>query len=503
MSIFESEITVADEYRPLFGRRILTSSVSEEELTAEDIAIILSEVLPNHFRNMQDIQYLQGYLRGNQKILDKVKLVREEINNKVLENNAFHIIEFKKGFVYGNAIQYVQQGSGVTKDEIETLNGFMRDNDKASKDVDLAEDFYNIGTSYRITLPSKNPDKPFDIFNLDPKQAGVVYSTDISHEPLFGFYIVSRQQEGNEYFKLTAYTRNHSYVFKVEHHNNYTEFDVKYEKTDNESHILGDVPIIEYPLNKSRFGLVELVMPTLDSLNKISSNDVDDIEQFVQSLIVLTNAEIDLDTLSEAKQAGAIMLKQTNPQYKPEIVSVVNKLLHSETKILWDRLYNNMLTIAGVPRMSDKVSSGDTGQARLVGEGWTMADERAKQDELYFKISEKKLLKIVLGICKNKSDSGIKTLKPKDIEIKFTRNRSDNMLVKAQTLLNLKTAQIDPEVALRTVELWSDPAEVMRQSANFYGDAFWQAVETQMANQVNPDTKQQGEVTNPSGVNAK
>lgn len=508
MSIFEKPDVVNEEYRPLFGRAILMAYSDGIDLDSNRVKQILTDVLPTHYRNMQDIQYLQGYLVGNQKILSKVKLVREEINNKVLENNCFHVIEFKKGFEFGNPIQYVQHSDGETKTEIDTLNKYMIANDKASKDIDISEDFFVSGTSYRYVRPSKEIDAPFEVFNVDPKQAGVVYSTDIDRKALLGFYLVSRTEmkngEENEYYVITAYTKNRVFVYRADKDG--TNWVLTYipDKPELESHILGDIPIVEYPLNKNRLGLVELIMSTLDSLNKISSNDIDDIEQFVQALIVLVNADVDLDTLAKAKQAGVMLVKDSNAQFKADIKSIVNKLLHSETKILYDRLYNNMLTIAGVPRMSDKVSSGDTGQARLVGEGWTMADERAKQDELSFKVAEKKLLKLILNICKATKNSDIKTLMPSDIEIKFTRNKSDNMLVKAQALINLMTAQVDPEVAFRTVELWSDPAEVLRQSLAFFGaENFWKAIKTEMSNQNTVKQEQEGEVENTIGVNAQ
>ena len=82
---------------------------------------------------------------------------------------------------------------------------------------------------------------------------------------------------------------------------------------------------------------------------------------------------------------------------------LTNQLTHTETKVVSDDRYESMLSIVGIPRLNHKASGGDTGQARLLGEGWTMADERAKQDELSFKKSERKMLKLVINICKYKT----------------------------------------------------------------------------------------------------
>lgn len=461
--------------KKFFGRKVLFSSIEENQLNVLTIAQVLKSVLPLHLENMKDMDYLYGYYKGNQKILGKSKKVRRDINNKVLENNAFHIVEFKKGYVFGDPIQYVQRGD-VSKDEINILNKYMVENDKASKDKDLAEDWYITGTAYRMIFPSEELDKPFDIYNASPKQTFVVYNSGYEHKPLFAGYIAPKKDFGKDedYFIITVYTNKEVYTFRTS--DDFTkEKEVNIESVGSvTTNWIGYIPIIEYPLNKSRLGIIELVMSILDSLNTISSNDIDDIEQFVQSLLVFVNAEVNKEGLEELIELGAVnIMSQDNQSGKADIKLLSNKLSHSETKVLYDRLYNNMLTIAGVPRMSDKVSSGDTGQARLVGEGWTMSDERAKQDELSFKLSEKQLLKIVISICKRKVSSMIKTLMPSDIEIKFTRNKSDNLLVKTQGLMNLMNAQVAPQVAFQTVGLFSDSNAVVEQSKAFYGDTFW------------------------------
>ena len=479
MAAFEFDGKQTLRYNYLFGRDVLKSSYSEDELNPETISQVLLDVLPVHFDNRKQIDYLIGYYKGNQDVLNKVKKVREDINNKVVENNAYHIVEFKKGYVFGDPIQYVQRGD-VEKTEIEILNNFMINNDKASKDKDLAEDMYITGTGFRMIFPNEDKKTPFVMYNASPKNANVVYSSGYDQKPLFCFYITEKADyEAKEiYYKITVYTKTNAYTYKTNNRaftvGNDLEINLIPELTPESSvNWIGYLPIIEYPLNKSRLGLVELVKSTLDTLNKISSNDIDGIEQFIQSLLIFMNVDIDSTQFKEMIAAGAVKLKSIEGNnVKSDIKSIVNQLQHSETKILYDRLYNNMLTIAGVPRMSDKASSGDTGQARLVGEGWTMADERAKQDELSFKLSEKQLIDRAIKICKDKN-TGIKTIETTDIDIKFTRNKSDNMLTKAETLKMLLESGILPEIAMEVVGLFSDSSDTFKQSELYHGSEFW------------------------------
>lgn len=486
MANFERDVnTSMRTYRYLFGRTVLRTSLGDDELTPENIKRVLEEVLPIHFDNRKQMDYLYGYYRGLQDILKKQKSIREDINNRILENNAYHIVEFSKGYVFGDPIQYVQRGD-KPKDEIDILNKFMAENDKASKDVALAEDWYITGTAYRMTMPNEDAELPFKVYIVNPKNTAVVYSNGYENEPRFAFYIAAKKNydNGNVYYVLTVYTKTSVYTFKTNEEvfksSNNKDLVLTYLRDEDpmkEVNPIDEIPIIEYPLNKSRLGKIELVKTTLDALNTITSNDLDDIEQFVQSLLALINVDMSADEYRKMLEAGAIKLVSKGDRgQQADIKLLSNKLEHSETKVLYDRIYNNMLTIAGVPKMTDKASSGDTGQARLVGEGWTMADERAKQDELAFKMPEKRFIQLVINICKQKN-TGIKELKTSDIEIKFTRNKSDNLLVKTQALMNLKEAQVDPSIAMNVVGLFSDSNDTFKQSQTYFGEDLWKPKE--------------------------
>ena len=126
-----------------------------------------------------------------------------------------------------------------------------------------------------------------------------------------------------------------------------------------------------------------------------------------------------------------------------------------------------------MPIPTTKTSGGDTGEARQLGDGWTMADFRADQDELMFKDGEFQMLEIALNICKKNPNSKIKTLEPEEIEAKFERNKSDNLLVKTQSLVNLMSSQVSPKSAFSAVGLFSDPNAVVEESKEFFGDNFW------------------------------
>ena len=95
------------------------------------------------------------------------------------------------------------------------------------------------------------------------------------------------------------------------------------------------------------------------------------------------------------------------------------------------------------------------------------------------------MLKLVINICKYKTkdkDEKIENLKLSDIDIKFTRNKSDNLLVKTQGLMNMKDSQVPPEVAFVTCGLFSDPNDVYQKGKEYYGEDFWKQNNSQNKN---------------------
>lgn len=466
----------------------------------------MPELLAIHSQNVAEIDYLDRFYKGIQPILEKVKTVRPEINNKILVNHAYEIVEFKKSYVFGDPVQYVQKGeknTEVTNPAISLLNKFMESEDKSSKDKELAEWWYKVGTAYRwvdVDTPEDNDEAPFEISIPDPKRTFVVYSTGIKEEQLFSVYIQNFTQrittqdspQISEYQEYTIYLEDKIIVLTTQFGKLQLKplskkiFGMFKKKLPNPYPLLiKGFRIIEYPLNKNRIGLIELVISQLNAINRITSNELDDIEQFVQSLLVYINQQIDLDTHKRLIKVGAMQVFTSEPGKPADVKLLAQKIVHSETKIYKDGIYNDVLTIVGIPRLNDKPSGGDTGQARLLGEGWTMADERAKQDELSFKKPERQFLKLILNICnetlKGKKET-LRSLKLSDIDIKFTRNKSDNILVKTQALLNLMSAQCPPDIAFTVIGLFNDPNEVFEKAKEYYGDDLWKKAVAEVVN---------------------
>lgn len=432
----------------MFGRTELLTS--ETEINEGNLLKVLSKAASTHNVNAQEIQYLYQYYRGYQPILDREKLVRPEINNTIVENHAYEIVSFKTGYEFGEPLQYVRRGTKESSSEqIDKLNDFMLACNKPKQDKDLAEWFHVAGVAYRMILPSlPGADIPFEFDTLDPRNTGVIRNNGFGKKPVMGFTMVTKD-DGNVVYSCYTPTT----YYEVTNMNSITKI---------EPHSMGYIPIIEYPANSSRLGSFEVVLGLLDSVNTATSNRLDGIEQFIQSFLKFINCDIDEITFQGLKDMGALKIKQVNPQFPVDVALITSELDQGQAQLAKDDLYQMILIICGMPdRNGSNRTTGDTGAAVILRDGWGAAESRARATELMFKSSEKEFLTIALSFANQLA--GL-SLTPAEIDIKFTRNKTDNLLTKTQGMQNMLEAGVHPRIAIATTGLFSDPELVYAES---------------------------------------
>lgn len=436
----------------LHGRRMIKTDATE--VTIDNVVSILRKALPYHWKNRSEIQYLWHYYKGRQPVLNRQKQIRPEITNRIVENRANEIVSFKSGYLMGEPLQYVSRGNGENlADAINQLNEFVFAEEKPAKDKELADWFHICGTSFRMVLPDDSGDEdesPFEIYTLDPRNTFVVYNNGLGNKPVLGVKYV---KDENGVVHYSCYSK-HDY-FEI----------VESKIVSTQPHILGEIPIIEYPLNLARIGAFELVIPLLDAINLTDSNRMDGVEQFIQALMLFHNVDISSEDFDKLREEGAIKFKDIDPQLKAEVSYLISSLNQGETQTLVDHMYQTVLTICGMPNRNGGSSTSDTGSAVIMRDGWSAAEARAKDSELMFKKSERRFLKLVLNICRTLVEMDLKVC---NIEIRFTRRNYENILQKAQVLdLMLKNTKIHPRLAFEHCGLFVDSDLAYALSAEY------------------------------------
>lgn len=440
--------------RQMNGRRVIKTSVTE--ITRENVVDVLKKALAIHELNRSEIDYLWNYYRGKQPILRRVKEVRPEICNQIVENRANEIVSFKVGYLCGEPIQYVgRNGDEATNKAIIALNELMFAEDKATKDQEVVEWQMICGTAYRLVLPDDKGDEddaPFELHTLDPRDTFVVYSSEIGHKPLMG---VKYYVDDNSVARFSVYTENRYYLIEDEI--------IKDEK----AHALDMIPVFEYPANNARLGSFEIVLPLLDTINNVESNRMDGIEQFIQAYWKFIGCKLDKETFKSFLEEGAIIVPPNDNGGNIDVDLVVKELNQTQTQTLKDDLYSAVLTICGIPNRNGGSSTSDTGAAVLLRDGWSLAEARAKDSEHMFKKAEKQMLKLVLRICRDLGN-GV-DLRLKDIDMKFTRRNYEAIQSKSQVLVSmLQQPKIHPMLAFTHCGMFTDPESAYAMSMKYY-----------------------------------
>ena len=460
------------------GRKVIYSS--ESEITQSTIPKIINGAMQRHEQNRREISYLEKYFTGDQPILKRVKQIRCDVNNKIVVNNAYSIVRNVNGYFLGEPIKYASKDAEC-RDEVESLNNMMDGIDKACGDTQLGEWQSICGTAYRLICVGDNAfnsDKetaPFEIPVLNPKSTAVIYSTDAGNKPLVAFtYSDILDANGNAVGRsYTVYDKDCQYVYKTKGVNAQikpSDLQAGYPKP----HLLEEIPIIEYPNNQWRLGDFETVLTILDGLNKLQSDRINSVEQLVNSILVFVNCELkdasenadgksDLEKLKE-QLAISITSKQNQ---QADIKFVNSQVNQDEAETLAQTLIDYVYAVTGIPdRKTRSNGGGDTGDAVYLRDGWASLEVVARTKERYLRKSEKQMLKIICNILEVFRNMKIK---PLHIEPTFVRNRTNNLLNKAQAMAILKELRfIDPIDIVTLGGISDNPIDLVKRGLEYY-----------------------------------
>lgn len=442
----------------LHGRRKIFTSYSD--LTEENVVVELNKALAFHYQNLFEEDYLYWYRRGLQPICLKKKEIRPEINHRVCENHAEEIVTFKDGYFLTKPLSYISKNKDADE-KVDKLNEFLVRSGKPLADNKIVDWFHTVGLGVLYVEPNRDDDSteaPAYVYALDPRQAFVVYSYNVGNKPVFAVNCVV--YEGRVVFDVYTKTK----VFHIwggEITPSVQDMRVQYGTAINiksvDANVLGEIPIIEYRYNSVNEGAFEAVVSLLDAINQVASDRMDGITQFIQSLAVAVNCEFEEGTTAnDIRKAGMIVLKSFGDK-KPDFNILTNELNQMQTQTLVDYMYQQVLTICGVPSTTKGgTSTSDTGTAVLLRDGWATADTYARNTKDLFLESNAQFDKIFISIVNKATGLGINR---NDFEIKFTENETAQIQSKATAYNTLVQAGLHPILAMQKTGVSNDPVK--------------------------------------------
>lgn len=446
------------------GRKKIIINCSYEDFIANPLKMLYKNfgtITGLHKQNCSDMDYLREYMKGKQPVLDKIRANGDvTINNKHIDNHAWEFIQFKKGYYVGKPIKYVDLNIKGDYDDMMYLNCYNRDIRKASKDLVKYENMLITGLAYTMIIPKKRIDynieyeSPYEYIVLDNKDVCMVYSNDIEKTRLCSICF-SQIENDNDILEdvYTVYYEDNVLIIKYDSTQPYG-FQVLKSKKMPISNC-----ITEYQLNEQRMGVFEPIIVALNSMNSMVSNQLDQLEEYVNQYLTFSNVDVsDVTKNIGTFRKYRILVVNTNSSDTPaSIGSISFDLNQGSINSLYERTEQRTYDIIGVPMPTSNTGQGVSGEAQVYGGGWENAQTIAGVDTQYIVQYEYEDLKKMIEISNNAVNSKTKNLIPTNMEIKYTINKSNNIMVKGQAVKYFIDEGFTREQALTWTETSDDP----------------------------------------------
>lgn len=389
---------------------------------------MLRSVMAEHNLNLQRLKRLHAYYVGDAPIMYRER-TKGLPNNCIAHPIARYIANITSGYLVGNPIGYTMPYENSTLGAI--LDTFKRVS-VSSIDTENARNaaIYGRGVEY-LHL---GEDAEIKICALNPEKAFVVYDDTHEANPLFGVYYTPRYSEQGSPDGFNAWIMGEAAIRRI------VATDAAFSSiadVEFRPHYFGGVPMVEYWNGDDERGDFECVLPLIDAYDKLESDRINDKEQFVDALLVLTGCTLDIDEHGrtpgqQLREDKALSLPdpQASAQY------LTNSLHESDIDILRRAIKEDIHKYAMVPDLSDQNfaanASGVAMRYKLLGLEYLTGIK-----EQWFREGLRTRLKLMANVLAVQGKSAIDV---NDIEISMPRSMPSNVQEKAEIAHTAKQA---------------------------------------------------------------
>ena len=391
---------------------------------------------------------LENYYRGEHKILNRER--RKDLpNNKIVINHAKYIADISSGYLAGTPVRY------KSEEDITNLTELLKLAESSVQDSDLALDGAIYGRMFELVYMSEDEEPVPKLAKIAPQNAFVVYDDTVAHEPVLGVvYYPTFDDNGKvEKYNCTLYAVDFRQSFTV---------DEGYEivsQENREENCFGMVQLNEIWNNPTCQGDFEQVISLIDAYNRLTSNRLNDKDQFIDALLVIYGATLGDNSAEKAenynsiKESGAVELPDgTKAEY------LARQLDEASVEILKKSLKEDIHTISFVPDMSDEKFSGNSSGVAMAYK--ILAFElMAKTKERFFKEGLKYRLKLFYKILELRNKANFDLSK---VEIIMSRSLPSNTQETADIVSTLQGI-CSKETLLSQLPFVDDPADEIKK----------------------------------------
>lgn len=385
---------------------------------------MLRSVLAEHLAEAPRLGKLAGYYRGDSEITRRVRQ-KGLPNNRIAHPYARYIVSVATGYLIGQPVNYSVDGG---EDALQPVTDAYSKCSISSIDAENARHASIYGRGVEYVHVSENDEGQVlpCVAALSPEQAFVVYDDDYHNTPLFGvYYAKDTTEEGNQ-DGWRVYLMGDRSVREC----HMTDLSASAVTVVGETqHYFGGVPMIEYWNDEDERGDFEWVLPLIDAYDKLQSDRVNDKEQFVDALLLLTGCTIEDDERGrppwqQLREDKALSLPDIDA--KAEYLS--KQLSESDVEVLRTALVADIHKMSMIPDLSDREFASNASGVAMKYKLWGL-EQMTNVKQQWFIEGLKTRLKLFANFCKVQ---GYPALNVDDVKITMTRAMPANLVENAQ-----------------------------------------------------------------------
>ena len=405
-------------------------------MTVEDLKEALEAFIKNELPNLQK---MEDYYSGKHNILHKKNRTTDKEDAKLVHDYPGYITTIATAYFLGKPISYTLQDDKLKKD-FEKLSEYLSTEEEQQENFEHSENCSIFGKSYELWY--KNADNTIGNAVVDPRDCFILRDNTVKKEITAAVrWDKTKNKEDKWVYKLEVY--DSTTVTTYEFLSDSDKKEVPNIKGVTKLHGFNQVPIIEFLNNKRAFGDFKKVVSLIDGYDEAASTSIDDMTDFTDALLVLTNVGgTDKETLKKIKE-DKLMLIDDDGDAK-WLVKQVNDAYAQNNK---NRLNQDIHKFSMIPDMQDKEFSGNSSGVAL-GYKLLALEQLAAQKEMYFKKAINQRLQLMIDFYNLK-------IKATDIQKVFTRNVPKNLVEAADTAQKLQGI-VSHETILSTLPFIED-----------------------------------------------
>lgn len=400
----------------------------------------LQEALDAFIKNeLPNLQKMEDYYNGTHRILKKENRTSDKDDSKLVNNYPEYITTIATAYFLGKPIAYALQDDKLKKD-FEKLSKYLATEEEQQENYEHSQNCSIFGKSYELWY--KNIDNTIDNVVVDPRDCFILRDNTVKKNIIAAVRWDKTKNKDNKWlYTLEVYDDRN--VTTYQYINDSDKKEVPIVTGETKLHGFNQVPIIEFLNNKRANGDFERVISLIDGYNTITSASIDDMTDFTDAILVLTNVGgTDKETLKKVKD-DKLMLIDDDGDAK-WLIKQINDTYSQNNK---NRLNQDIHKFSMIPDMQDKEFSGNSSGVAL-GYKLLALEQLTAQKEMYFKKALNQRLQLIIDFHNLK-------IPVTDIQKVFTRNVPKNLVEAADTAQKLQGI-VSHETILSTLPFIED-----------------------------------------------